>query len=362
MAQSWTDIDLQEQWALSADELALLPGMTDTGRLAFAVQLKFMEIHGRFPERHDEIDPAVLDWLATQVGSGSATDGFVAFELDGRQGRRQRRTIRGILGIRPTTGGDRQRLSDWLANDVLPFDPQARHGRDLALEWYKAQHLEPPAIDHLDRVIRSAAHGFETRQQEAIHRRLSAASKAAIDRLLASEDPDAGNESEEVSATPASALTFSQLKADLGKASRDNLLVGIARRQSIDAIGLVADVFTGVPTKFIDQFRQRCATESIRELRRHPASIRYSMVAMFCWRRRQQLTDALVDMLLQLIHSISTRAEKKIDKKQFAAFKKVRGKARLLFKLAEATVEQPEGVIKDVVYPVVSQNTLKELV
>jgi hypothetical protein len=135
LAQSWTDIDLQEQWALSADELALLPGMTDTGRLAFAVQLKFMEIHGRFPERHDEIDPAVLDWLATQVGSGSATDGFVAFELDGRQGRRQRRTIRGILGIRPTTGGDRQRLSDWLANDVLPFDPQARHGRDLALEW-----------------------------------------------------------------------------------------------------------------------------------------------------------------------------------------------------------------------------------
>jgi hypothetical protein len=133
LAQSWTDIDLQEQWALSADELALLPGMTDTGRLAFAVQLKFMEIHGRFPERHDEIDPAVLDWLATQVGSGSATDGFVAFELDGRQGRRQRRTIRGILGIRPTTSGDRQRLSDWLANDVLPFDPQARHGRDLAL-------------------------------------------------------------------------------------------------------------------------------------------------------------------------------------------------------------------------------------
>ena len=65
LVQSWTDIDLQEQWALSADELALLPGMTDTGRLAFAVQLKFMEIHGRFPERHDEIDPAVLDWLAS---------------------------------------------------------------------------------------------------------------------------------------------------------------------------------------------------------------------------------------------------------------------------------------------------------
>lgn len=83
-------------------------------------------------------------------------------------------------------------------------------------------------------------------------------------------------------------------------------------------------------TKFIVQFQQRCASESIRELRRHPSAISYSMVAMFCWRRRQQLTDALIEMLMVLIHNLGTRAEKKVDKKQFAAFKKVRGKARLL--------------------------------
>ncbi|MDT1877373.1 Tn3 family transposase, partial [Acinetobacter baumannii] len=114
--------------------------------------------------------------------------------------------------------------------------------------------------------------------------------------------------------------------------------------------------------KFIVQFQQRCASESIRELRRHPSAIRYSMVAMFCWRRRQQLTDALIEMLMVLIHNLGTRAEKKVDKKQFAAFKKVRGKARLLFRMAEATVDQPDGVIKEVVYPVVSQKMLQNLV
>lgn len=35
-------------------------------------------------------------------------------------------------------------------------------------------------------------------------------------------------------------------------------------------------------------------------------------------------------------------------KKQFAAFKKVRGKARLLFRMAEASVDQLDGVIKEV--------------
>lgn len=34
------------------------------------------------------------------------------------------------------------------------------------------------------------------------------------------------------------------------------------------------------------------------------------MVVMFCWRRRQQLTDALIEMLMVLIHNLGTRAEK----------------------------------------------------
>jgi len=74
------------------------------------------------------------------------------------------------------------------------------------------------------------------------------------------------------------------------------------------------------------------------------------------------LIDALIDLLLQVIHNLGARAEKRIDKRQFAAFKKVRGKTRLLFKLAEATVDQPEGIVKEVVYPVVGQKILQELV
>jgi TnpA family transposase len=86
------------------------------------------------------------------------------------------------------------------------------------------------------------------------------------------------------------------------------------------------------------------------------------MVAMFCWRRQQQLIDALLDLLLQVIHNLGSRAEKRIDQRQFAAFKKVRGKARLLFKVAEATVDQPDGIVKDVVYNVVAQATLQDIV
>ena len=359
MSHSWSDSE-DDAWALQPDEIALLPGMTERGQLGLALQLKFRQINGRYPERLSEISATVVERIAKQISVEPST--LSSYDLDSRQSQRHRKSIRHFLGYQLPTGPDLARLREWLTTDVLPFDPQARHGGDLALDWFDEQRLEPPALGELDRVIRSAVHGFESRLQESIHARLPDHTRVAIDRLLAGEEHDTDDQGDGAHPETISASAFFQLKADLGRASRDNLLAGIERRQAIDTIGLSADIFKGVPAKFIDQFRQRCATESIRELRRHPAPTRYSMVAMFCWRRRQQLTDALVDMLLQLIYAIGTRAEKKVDKKQFAAFRKIRGKARLLYKVAEATVDQPDGVIKDVVYPVVSQNTLKELV
>ena len=71
----------------------------------------------------------------------------------------------------------------------VPFDHQALPGTDSALAWCRMQGLEPPAMDHLWRTIRSAVHPFETQHQYGIFARLSYANKAAIDQFLAAEEP-----------------------------------------------------------------------------------------------------------------------------------------------------------------------------
>jgi hypothetical protein len=176
VTQPWLETEVHDLWTLSSEELALLPGMTDKGRLGFALQLKFMQIHGRFPEQHTEIDPNSTQWIARQ--------------LDGRQGRRHRQAIRRVLGFRPATAADFERLGHWLRAEALPYDPQAQHGTDSALESCRTQRLEPPAPEHLGRIIRSAVHRFETHHQEGISARLSDASRAAIDELLATDEPE----------------------------------------------------------------------------------------------------------------------------------------------------------------------------
>jgi hypothetical protein len=117
----------------------------------------------------------------------------------------------------------------------------------------------------------------------------------------------------------------------------------------------------GVVT-IITHYRRRASAETPRELRRHPTKIRYTLVAAFCWQRNQEITDSLVELLIQIIHRIYVNAERRVDKQLIEEFKRVDGKPRLLFEIAQASLERPEEPVKDVVYPVVSPKTLQAVV
>ncbi|CNH84443.1 Transposase and inactivated derivatives%2C TnpA family [Yersinia thracica] len=297
--------DDRDVWSLLADELSLLPGMTDTGRLGFALQLKFRQVQGHYPESINEFPSGIVRAIAEQIGCASVS--LENYPLQGRQAQRHRQNIRRYLGVRLPNKIDIAQLTDWLTEFILPLNPQAVHGSELVTDWCQEQQIERPAADHLDRIIRSAVHQFETEQQNVIFTRLSLDSKVAINHLLSAEEPGTARVTD---------ITLSGLKADPGRPSLENVLSVIAQLKCLDDVALQPNIFQGIAPKFIMQFQQRCASESIRKLRRHPSAIRYSMVAMFCWRRRQQLTDALIEMLMVLIHNLGTRAEKKVDKKQ----------------------------------------------
>ena len=74
------------------------------------------------------------------------------------------------------------------------------------------------------------------------------------------------------------------------------------------------------------------------------------------------MTDDLVDLLIETIHRIGARAERKVERELLNDLKRVTGKQNLLFELADATLAQPDGVVREVVFPVVGEETLRDLV
>ncbi|WP_159207966.1 MULTISPECIES: DUF4158 domain-containing protein, partial [Klebsiella pneumoniae complex] len=63
--------DDRDEWHLLADELSLLPGMTDTGRLGFALQLKFRQVQGHYPDSVHDFPSGIVHTIAEQVGCAS---------------------------------------------------------------------------------------------------------------------------------------------------------------------------------------------------------------------------------------------------------------------------------------------------
>lgn len=152
------------------------------------------------------------------------------------------------------------------------------------------------------------------------------------------------------------------LKDDAGAVKVETVLEEIAKLQQLRSVGLPEVLFRDVPAKLVTQYRQRAASEPPRELRRHPPDVRYTLLAALCWQRQQEITDNLVELLIHIAHRIGVRAEERVDSELMKYAMKVMGKAKLLYKLAKAAKGQPDGVVKEVIFPAVGEEILDALI
>ncbi|HVG98698.1 MAG TPA: Tn3 family transposase [Chloroflexota bacterium] len=124
-----------------------------------------------------------------------------------------------------------------------------------------------------------------------------------------------------------------------------------AKLDRLRQLGLPPDLFRGVPPKLVERFRQRAVAEEPYELRRHPPARRLTLLAAYCWRRMQELTDTLAEVLIDVMRHIHVRAERRVDRALLRDLKRVRGKPALLHDIAEASLARPDEPVRAVVYP-----------
>ena len=357
MKQYWSEGELVEFWTLTDVERQFSDQRTPRGRLGLAVLLKFFQFEGRFPSYHKEVPLPAVDYVAEQLEVPAIT--WFDYPLKGRSGSRDREQLRTFLGFRQATSDDAEHIQRWLSQEVVPQDQDPRHLKSAVLDWCREHGIEPPTSDRIDRVIGAAVRAFETDFFADIHRQLSRSTQERLDALLVSPSPnEPTGEPEGLS----DLATLSQLKADPGRVGLASLLKEIAKLERINDTQLPDHLFGEVPQKILERYRLRVSTESIDQLRRHPEPIRYMLLAAFCWERSRAIIDGLVDLLIQIVHRVSVKAERKVVTEITGGLETVHGKTLLLFRLAEAAVDQPHGVVSEVLFPVVDEQTLQDLV
>jgi hypothetical protein len=340
--------ELVEHFLLSPAEHALVDSCRgDVNRHGVAVLLKAVQYLGYFPDDLQQVPEAVRTFIAHQLQllwdhtadyprHPSTHDVHVAL-------------IRSHTGFRFSIGPDKQALENWLRTHGAPEAPTEEDWCECAYARLRALGIELPAESELRRMVRAALHSFFDDLYQQVTAQLSNAVRATLDALLV-VGPDE---------TPSA---FDQLKAEPSTPGVKHLQKEVAKLRTLRAIGVPTEACATVPFKVLQILKRRATNERAGEMRAHPDPIRYALMACFIHVRTMDVTDDVVHMMLEVIRRIETQTEKHLHKELLQDITRVAGKVQLLFRVAEAVVEEPDGTIREVLFPRVAEETFRDLV
>ena len=340
--------ELVEGWTLAPNELLLLMNKSGPGRLGFAAMLKFFQAEARFPLHKGEIPDQAVGYLVQQTKTVASM--WANYDWQGRTVKYHRAEIRSLFDFREATAEDSESVSTWLRDHVLTQERDPERATEAALQRFRELKLEPPTVERLDRLIRSTLRAFEEDFCRRVSEQLSSATAAALDRLL------------ELPSPASTSVPLHDLRADPGPASIGTLDEELDKLALLRSMELPTGLFERLPLRILKAYRRRVVVEEAHELRRHPAAIRRTLLSVFCHLRTRELIDTLGDLLIDMVHRVAHRAEMRVERDLIADYKRVSGKNGLLFQIAEASLDHPDQPVKEVVYPIASESTLRDLV
>ncbi|MDP3973003.1 MAG: DUF4158 domain-containing protein [Candidatus Nanopelagicales bacterium] len=349
------DLDeLVEYFTLHPDEHDQLRNKTGATRLGFALVLKHVLWQARFPVGISDLPDNAIEFVARQVGVPGTEMG--SYDWNSRQSKRHRTEIREATGFRPCSVADADTLTAWLSEGIARTDRNPDLVREHLLARCRDDKIEPPTPERIGRIVGPALHRAEQRQHIEVRDRIPSAVAGRILALI----EHLGAEDEVAEGSDESALAT--IRSDPGNVSLKTTTEEVDKLKAVRAIGLPPQVFADVAPKIVNAWRARAAVEAPSHLRLHPEQTTLSLLAALLYCRERELTDTLVDLLIATVQRINARADKKVVDLFVSDLKKVSGKENILYKITEAVLEEPDGIVRDVVYPAVGgMDTLTDL-
>ncbi len=351
MKTNWTPEDLTATWLVLPEDQKLIRKKQGATRLGFALTLKFFQLKGRFPSGPHEFPSEAVQFVAQQVGIDPTA--WNNYPWQGRSWERHRASIRKHLGFREATILDAEAIQAWLIDEILDMENRMDRLKEAVLERCRKLLIEPPADEQIRRLIISALREHETCFCKNILQNLDSAVLKQLDALLEVES----SEEDEAEWT-----AWQSLKADPGKAGLNSVKQTASRLKLARQVGLPADLFKGVPPKLVERYAKRTSVEEPFELRRHAEPLRATLLAAYLHRRSEDLTDHLVDLLVETIHKMGKKATARIEAIKDETIQKAAGKLKKLYRMAKACVHTPKGTIEEVIFPAASEKWLRTLI
>ncbi|MED2578201.1 Tn3 family transposase, partial [Bacillus thuringiensis] len=356
MKKNWNEDELLTDFVLMPNELHVsMVNKTEANRLGFALLLKYFQQEARFPSTKQDVPKVIIEYIAKQLDI--SPERFEEYRWGGKEKTytRHRKNIRDFFGFQELTRTDNERFEQWLVEQV-PFTHDRDYLTNQAYSLFRKWKVEPPSIGSLKRMIDSAIDTFEKNLYQDTYQQLSSKTCARLDALLESHDNVILNEEE------SDILAFRQLLSSPRKPSVNTMEMEVKKLLAIRHLQIPNELFHHLTPKLIKKYRLRAATETVTELRAHPISIRYTLLAILFYHRQSEIIDYLADLLDEITLKFGNKAKNTTRNETVAELEKVQGKNKHILNLLKATVDHPNGIIQDTLYPIVSSSTIRDII
>ena len=330
-----SDRSFIESWSLNFDDIAYVEGFNLVSRVWVAFQLRFFRTHGRFPSREDDPCPECLRYLGRQLDLAAPEPG--RFRFHHVNARRHRAAILRHLGVRRASERDRSALRAWLVEDCRRSCGTVEDQVAAGYAWCLVRSIYVASDKIMERLVRGTRHDFLEGLLSSITQDLPADARAKLEASLCE---------------PTGPTGFHRLKDDVGAASLESVLGACDRLAFVEELDLPIDRLGEIDPAWVALLSRRVEGETASEMRRHGETRRLGLYALYLMDRRRRMIDGLVDLLLEIVHRLQTRSRRKVIAAIARDIERVHGKESLLVDIAEAAVDDPEGRVIDVIYPV----------
>lgn len=364
MKRNWNEDELLEHFTLLPIERKLIGNKTEASRLGFTVLLKYFQQEARFPAKKQDIPKVVIEFIAHQLGFSPTLFEEYRWGAEERNFTYHRKQIREFFDFRELTAKDNDLLTDWL-NEQVHFIHDTDYLKNQAYSLFRKWKVEPPSNGSLKRMIDSAIDIFEKNLYESIYQQLSPKTWSRLDALLesfADEVSAEGFEEEFHKERESDILTFRQLLSSPSKPSVNTMEIEIKKLFAIRHLHIPPRLFHHLTPKLVKKYRLRAATETVTELRAHPAPIRYTLLAILFSHRHEEVIDYLADLLDEITLKFGNKAKNTTRKEAVEELERVQGKNKYIVNLLKASVDHPEGVIQDTLFPIVSSDMIRDII
>jgi Domain of unknown function (DUF4158) len=323
-------------------------------RVILAVMLKFFQLEKHFPENIQQISPIMIACLSAELVT--TNEHLAEFDWHSEMAKRFQRAVRRYLGFRSPTVADRELLIDWLTTNILDSAPTIEQCLAHANMWLHSNGIEPISLPTLERVVRSALHRYEQDLQMRITNALTTNTKESFETLINGDHEDKAEKDQ-----TSERIRIQHLKNDLRGTKIAYLEQANVLLEYLQQLSLPIEALEKIPRSWVQKYALRASIEAPSHLIDHPEHTRYALLSSFCFMRLQALTDQMSTISLKMIRKLETSAEGYVTRKITTEVKRVGGKYDILHKMAKASLLQPDGIVKNVIYTEVSEETLKNI-